>query len=150
MVIASLILPPAADEMKMIAKMAEVAVNTETNTSNWGFNLFAKGFAEYREGHYDTAAGLLKKVLPLGVGSQFRTEVYVVVAMAQSQHGQTNESRESLAKAVDLLNQHLPKAGNLDEAWNHWINIRVLMREAETLVPAADAPDRSRASGDSA
>ena len=150
MVIASLILPPAADEMKMIAKMAEVAVNTETNTSNWGFNLFAKGFAEYREGHYDTAAGLLKKVLPLGVGSQFRTEVYVVLAMAQSQHGQTNESRESLAKAVDLLNQHLPKAGNLDEAWNHWINIRVLMREAETLVPAADAPDRSRASGDSA
>jgi serine/threonine protein kinase len=150
MVNASLILPPAPDEINVLAKMADVAVHTETNSSNWGFNLFAKGFAEYRQGHYDTAAGLLKKVLPLDVGSQFRTEVHVVLAMAQSQLGQTNESRQSLAEAANLLKQRLPKAGNLDEAWNHWINIHVLMREAETLVPAAGGPDQSRASGQSA
>jgi serine/threonine protein kinase len=137
MVNASLILPPALDEMNVLAKMADVAIHGETNSSNWGFNLFAKGFAEYRQGHYDTAAELLKKVLPLDVGSQFRTEVYVVLAMAQSHLGQTNESRHSLGEAANMLNQRLPRAGNLDEAWNHWINIHILMREAGTMVPAA-------------
>jgi hypothetical protein len=130
MVNASLILPPAADEMAIIAKMADVAVHAETNSSTWGFNLFAKGFTEYREGHYAAAAETLKKVLPLDIGSQFRTEVYVVLAMAQFRLDQPAESRASLAEAVEALNHRLPKAGNLDEGWNHWIDIHILMREA--------------------
>jgi serine/threonine protein kinase len=134
MVTASLLLPASPSQMPVLAGMAEVAVNTETNNSNYGFNLFAKGLAEYRQGHYASAADMLQRVLPLDVGPQCYTEACLVYAMARSQLGQTNESRAQFAEALDTVNQRVPKAGHLDQQWNNWLGIQILMREAEKLV----------------
>jgi hypothetical protein len=54
--------------------------------------------------------------------------------MAQSQLGQTNQSRASFAEARGAVNQSLPKAGHLDQQWNNWLGIQILMREAEKLI----------------
>ena len=134
MVTASLLLPASPSQMPVLASMAEVALKTETNNSKYGFNLFAKGLAEYRQGHYATAADLLQRVMPLDIGSQGRTEARIVLAMAQSQLGQTKESRASFAEALDTASRSLPKAGRLDEQWNAWLGIQILMREAEKLI----------------
>jgi serine/threonine protein kinase len=136
MVKASLLLPPTADELATIAKMADVAGHGEVNGDNWGFNLFAKGLAEYRIGHYATAADLLRNVLPLDTGSQARAEAYIVLAMAQYQLGQATQSHDSLAQAAILMNK-LPKAGRLDEEWNIWVTLHLFMREALALIPDA-------------
>jgi len=129
----SLILPPSASESAAIAKMAQIAGQADTNSETWGFNLLAKGFAEYRLGHYATAAELLQKVIPLDIGEHCRTEAYLVLAMAQFQLGRRDESRTTLDKAADGVKQ-LPKAGHLSEEWNHWSIIQVLMREAKALI----------------
>ncbi|HVV70862.1 MAG TPA: serine/threonine-protein kinase, partial [Verrucomicrobiae bacterium] len=55
---ACLILPPATNELAVIARMADVALRGETNNGTWGFNLFSKGLAEYRLGHDAQAAEL--------------------------------------------------------------------------------------------
>ena len=135
MVKASLILPPTAEELTTITKMADVVTKGEVNDNNWGFNLFAKGFTEYRLGHYANAADLMQKIIPLDVGSHCRTEAYLVLAMAQYQLGQSKQSQASFAEAVHEVNHDLPKAGHLGDEWNDWITIHILMREALALMP---------------
>jgi hypothetical protein len=126
--------------MTTIAKMAGVAGSVETNAEDRDFNLFAKGFAEYRQAHYAGAAESLKQVISLDPGSSCRAETYLVLAMAQSQLNQQASSRESLAKAMDVVDHLLRKAGHLEDDWNDWIIIHVLLREAAPLIPAATTP----------
>jgi eukaryotic-like serine/threonine-protein kinase len=140
MVKASLILPAAPDEMAIIARMADVAVQIETNAPGRDFNLFARGFAEYRQGNYAGAAESLKQVIPLDPGSSCRAETLLVLAMAQFQLGQPAASHESLAKAMDVVNHSLRKEGHLEDDWNDWIIIHALLREAGKLMPAASRP----------
>jgi eukaryotic-like serine/threonine-protein kinase len=142
MVKASLILPADTDEMATIAKMADVAASGDANADGWDFNLFAKGFAEYRQGDYAAAAESLKRVLPLDPGSSCRAETFLVLAMAQAQLNQPAASRESFARAMDVVDHSLLKVGHLEEDWNDWIIIHALMREAGTVIPPAAAPAR--------
>jgi len=131
---ASLIVPASADEMSVIARLADVAASGETN-DNWNFNLFAKGFAEYRQGNPAKAAELLKQVITLDPGSSCRAETFLVLAMAQARLGQPANSRESMAKAMDVVDRSLRKEGHLEDDWNDWIIIHVLLREATALIP---------------
>ena len=138
MVKASLILPPTAEELATIAKMAEVAGRGEVNNENWGFNLFAMGFAQYRLGHYTSAVELMQKLIPLDMGSHCRTEAYLINAMAQFQLGQPTLSHDSFSNPVAIVINRLPKAGHLDDEWNDWIIIHILMREAVALNPEVE------------
>ncbi len=141
MVHTSLILPPNAEEMAIIAKMAGVAAGGDAGNDGWGFNLFAVGLAQYRLGHYADAVDLMQKAIPLDTGWHCRTEAYLVLALAQFRLNQPEASRASFAQAVDAVNNKLPKAGHLDEYfWKDWIIIQVLLREATTLIPSAAAP----------
>jgi hypothetical protein len=63
--------------------------------------------------------------------------MYLLLAMAQTQLGQTAASRESLARAMDVVDHSLRKPGHLEEDWNDWITIHILLREASTLMPEA-------------
>jgi eukaryotic-like serine/threonine-protein kinase len=139
MVKASLIVPATTDELKVIARMAAVAVQIETNAAGRDFNLFARGFAEYRLGHYADAMEWLKQVIPLDPGSSCRAETLLVVAMAQAQLNQPAPSRESMAGAMDVVNHSLRREGHLEDDWNDWIIIHALLREAGILIPAAPA-----------
>jgi hypothetical protein len=52
-----------------------------------------------------------------------------------------DDARATLAKGVELVDTKLPKLGNdtLDEMWNDWIIVHLLMREAQALVnPASE------------
>jgi tetratricopeptide (TPR) repeat protein len=138
MVKASLILPATDDDMATIAKMADVATQIETNADGRDFNLFAKGFAEYRLGHYATAAEWLKQVISLDPGSSCRAETFLVLAMAQAQLDQTAASHESWTKAMDAT-KSLRKVGHLEDDWNDWIIAHVLLREAATLLQPVPA-----------
>ena len=144
MVKASLILPASADEMAVIARMAGVAASVETNADGWDFNLFAKGFAEYRQGNHAKAAELLKQVIPLDPGSSCRAETFLVLAMAQARLGQSADGRESMAKAMDIVDHSLRKAGHLEDDWNDWIIVHILLREAAALMPDAGKTQSSQ------
>lgn len=134
MVTASLILPATPDQMHIIAKMADVALGGDTNSDEYGFNLFAKGFAEYRLGHYKRAVGFLCRAEPMDIGSNCRTETYFLLAMARFKLNRLDDSRESFASAMNDVKTKLAAEGHLGEAWNHWIIVHMLMREAVALM----------------
>jgi hypothetical protein len=60
--------------------------------------------------------------------------------MAQAQLNQPTASRELLVKAMDVVNHSLRQEGHLEDDWNDWIIIHVLVREVATMIPAATAP----------
>jgi hypothetical protein len=134
---ASLLIPADANDMPVIEKMAAVAVSATPNHDNWGFNLFAKGLAEYRLGHFAEAASLMRQIMPLDAGRYCRTQAYLVLAMAQFHLNQADESRQSFAEAMEL-EKKLPQAGHLDEEWNDWIAVRLWKREAAALIPGVE------------
>ena len=144
---ACLILPPNADELAVTAKLANVAVPTGTDSDSRAFGLFARGFAEYRQSHFARAADNLKQVLPLDPGSACEAETYLVLAMAQFQLNESNESKASLAKAVDLVDHSLRRPGDLKEDWDDWIIVHVLLREALALIPDVQSQAAALARG---
>jgi len=128
-----LILPPATSELAAITKMAETAMAANPAS---GYFEFVKGFAEYRQGHWAAALDMLQQVVPKP-GDRYRTgEAFMVLAMAQYQLHQVDDARATLAKGVELVETKLPnlEKGTLDEMWNDWIIIHLLMREAQTLI----------------
>lgn len=75
-------------------------------------------------------------------GEMYRTaQAQAVLAMAQQQLGKTNQARETLAKALELVDTRFPKAGKgaLDDQWNDWITAHAFLREAKALVHGASA-----------
>jgi serine/threonine protein kinase len=136
---ASLILPASDDEMKTIAKMAEVAAGGSTNDPDFGHNVFAKGFAEYRLGHYKNANKLLRQADNMDIGPYYRTETYLLLAMARSHLGRVQDSTESFRDAADEMKTQLIPKGGLDSyGWNDWIAIHVLAREALASLPVTE------------
>lgn len=45
-----------------------------------------------------------------------------------------------MTKAMDIVDHSLLKEGHLEDDWNDWIIIHVLVREATALVPATATP----------
>ncbi len=146
MVLASLILPATDDEMKLIANMADVVANDDTNSDVYGLNLLAEGFADYRLGHYKNAVDVLRKATPMDIGPNCRTEAYFILAMARYKLNRLDDSKESFAKAVSDLKTKMRPEGHLDEEWNHWITAHFLMREAAAMIPDAQIPAADGAS----
>ncbi|HEY1788084.1 MAG TPA: serine/threonine-protein kinase [Verrucomicrobiae bacterium] len=137
MVKTCLLLPASDSEMKTISRMADVAVSGSTNDSDWGFELFDKGLAEYRLGHYSKARQFMRRADPLDIGPFCRTEVYLVRAMAEARLKRTDDSKESFRDAIDKVKTELIQRGGLDSyRWDDWIIIQILMREAETTLSA--------------
>jgi serine/threonine protein kinase/Flp pilus assembly protein TadD len=137
MLTASLLLPPAPDQLPAISKLVQTTGRGE-NDDGWGFNLIAQGFAEYRAGHYTNAIELLQKALPLDIGSQARTQARLLLAMSEFQLNQRGESTDLYAKVTRALRKDLPQAGQLDQQWNVWLVIHILLREANQLMPKAE------------
>ncbi|HXC99407.1 MAG TPA: protein kinase [Verrucomicrobiae bacterium] len=133
----SLILPATDDEMVTISKMADVAAADDPKDPNYGLNLFAEGFAEYRLGHYEEAIGLMRRADPMDIGSSCRAELHFIEAMARFRLNRLDDSKSSLADAVDSVKDKL-KNGTGD--WDDWIIIQVLMREVSAMIPGVELP----------
>src|SRR5258708_20607174 len=58
-----LMLPCSGPDLATAAQMAEVAVNAPTDHPDMTWFRFAKGLAEYRQGHFSSAVEWMQKVL---------------------------------------------------------------------------------------
>jgi serine/threonine protein kinase len=148
MVRAGLLIPANAEEMKKLSVMADVAGNVSTNGKNWGYNYLAKGLSKYRAGNYNEAIQLLLEALPSDFGSRRRAEAYLILAMAQHRLNQSDASRASFAKAMEIVKE-LPINSDLEDDWNDWVIIHVFLREALELNPNFANPISSAAAAPS-
>ena len=65
----------------------------------------------------------------------------MVLAMAQNRLKQTDEARDTLAKAVEIIDTKLAKleSGDLGVGWTDWIIAHALMTEAKALIEGTAA-----------
>jgi len=131
-----LMLPPPEANLATLAKMADIAVAAGPNDSKWPYYAFAKGLAEYRQGHFAGAVEWLGKV-PASEEVPARTaQMYATRAMAEFQSGQTNAARASLAETAKIAETKLTQPGRID--WNDQLIAQFLLKEAKALI--SDAP----------
>jgi hypothetical protein len=66
-----------------------------------------------------------------------------VLAMAEHELNHGEETRKTLAAAVELSQTKLPKleSGDLGENWPEWLIAPILLREASTLIKTSKNPD---------
>jgi eukaryotic-like serine/threonine-protein kinase len=131
-----LLLPPPAADLATFSKLADIAITGPEGSSS-PFNQFVKGLAEYRTGHFASAADWMRRALKAERDVAFRNvAVYAVLAMSQYQLKQGNEARAAQAKGVEMAKDHLPQFGsrNLGPDWKDVIIARVLLSEAQQMI----------------
>jgi tetratricopeptide (TPR) repeat protein len=120
-------------DLATVCKMADLAV---TKGDNNPYVQFVKGLAEYRQGHFASAAEYLPKALG-GRDPYLDAGAELVLAMTQYQLKETDAAQASLATGAELIDSKTPKIdkGEVgDDWWNDWIINRVLLGEARKLV----------------
>jgi serine/threonine-protein kinase len=122
-----LLLPAADDELQTAVALAERAVAAKATTAQWiyPYFLFAKGLAEYRQGHFDSAISIMKGDAGTVMGPAPR----LVIAMAQYRRGQEEEARKTFAAEIIHFEWGMGYAFSRDQ----WI-WHVLRREAEAMI----------------
>jgi len=137
---ASLIVAPATFNsdraVSLIAQsraLAERSVQLQPNNA-W-FRL-ARGMAEYRGDNLRAAVEWLDKALAAQSKNGYcDAPAHLLLAMARHRLGETDEARQALQTAVELMEQ-FPKldGGDLGDGWHDWLVCQILRREAESVV----------------
>jgi len=124
---AILLAPPAADELAAAVALADRAVDARSTTPEWVFPyyLFAKGLAEYRQGHFDRAIS----IMTTDVGPVMGPCPHFVTAMSKFRLGDVAEARKALVTEISAFDWGLPQVRSHDQWLWH-----VLRREAEALI----------------
>jgi serine/threonine-protein kinase len=124
---ACLLLPDAGDELRKGVALTERALAARASAPGWvhRYFLFAKGLAEYRQGRPASAIVVLKGEASRVMGPAPR----LIVAMAQHEQGQTEQARQTLARAVVAFDWSPAQADSRDV----WI-AHILRREAEAKI----------------
>jgi len=133
-----LMLPPPADSLERLAKMADIAVAAGPTNPSWPYYMFVKGLAEYRQGHFAGALEWLRKVAAQEGVPARAAQADATLAMAEYQLGQTNAARETLAQGIKIAETELSKPGRID--WNDALIAQFLLREAQALITGTPAP----------
>jgi eukaryotic-like serine/threonine-protein kinase len=130
-----LVLPPTEAELRDIDKVTEVALKQDQEWKE-----FVKGLSEYRQARYESAVTWMKEAQARGQarGPVDRRDVQAlsVLAMAYYQMQRTNDARNTLARATDIVQTKLPKleSGDLGMNWADWVFAHTLWREASNLI----------------
>jgi eukaryotic-like serine/threonine-protein kinase len=124
---ACLLLPGTADELRKAVALTDRAVAGKGSMPDWvhRYALFAKGLADYRQGHLSNAISAME-------GEAFRVmgpAPRLILAMAQHDQRQKNQAIRTLAKAIVAFDWSDAQADGRDV----WI-CHTLRREAETLI----------------
>jgi serine/threonine-protein kinase len=124
---AVLLLPGTEEELRQGAALTELAVKARGSIPGWIYRyfLFARGLAEYRQGHLGSAISVMDGEASRVLGPAPR----LVKAMAQYAQGQKKQARKTLARAVVAFDWSTPEADRRDI----WI-CHILRREAEGLI----------------
>jgi tetratricopeptide (TPR) repeat protein len=133
---ATLLLPAAADELDLPAQLAERALLVDATDGLRPYAELAKGLAEYRQGNFSAADQRVRKLVAVERPHwNLAVPAHLVLAMAQQRQGQSEAARASLARAVEILDQRVPRVADTgEEGWHDWLICRILRREAETLI----------------
>lgn len=123
-----LLLPTSASELETIAKMADTAVASPTNTS---WMKLMKGFAEYRQGHFENAAKWLQAAGLRVTDPALQLLVDTVLAMTEFKLNQPEAARKRLAQAVAYDAKSSERFG---PNWNDRRSAYLLMKEAQALI----------------
>jgi eukaryotic-like serine/threonine-protein kinase len=136
----SLILPDSGADLDTVGTWVDTAVTLDKHSANLPWLQFCKGMAEYRQGHFTNTVEWTQRALATASPNR-DVEAYAVLAMAQQRLRQVDESRATLAKAIEIERTKLPKldSGDLGENWMDWIIAHVLLREAQTLIEVQSA-----------
>ncbi|MGA2557097.1 MAG: protein kinase [Verrucomicrobiota bacterium] len=137
---ACLLYPSAVgpEELKLANKLADNVVASGENSPFLPWYQLTKGLAEYRQGHFASAARWMERIqkepklddLP----DTCRADTYLVLAMARRQLNQSDEARVALARGLEIVRTKLPKldSGDLGE-WYDVLMTYILMREAKEI-----------------
>jgi serine/threonine-protein kinase len=124
---AILLMPPSDAELQTAAALADRAVAAKSTTPEWVYPyfLFAKGLAEYRQGHFDSAISTMNMKAGAVLGPCPR----LVIALAKYRLGDEEEARTMLASEISAIDWKLAEFRSHDQWLWH-----VLRREAENLI----------------
>jgi serine/threonine protein kinase len=105
--------------------------------------LMVKGLADYRAGQYAAALERLKSFAPRSDAWSFEASALAIQAMTYGRLGRSDEGREILAHAWQVLERRAPPPDRpWGDNWQDWLHARTLCREAEALL---DGPQFKRA-----
>jgi predicted negative regulator of RcsB-dependent stress response len=107
----------------------------------WGYFQFVKGLAEYRQGHFSTAAEWVQKVTPDRRDPNRTLAANMVLAMAQFQLKQTDQARVTLAKGVEFANANVQNTQG--PQWHDQLSARLFMQQAKALIEG-DSPGQTK------
>src|SRR5262249_4042774 len=124
---AVLLMPPSEEDLRTATELAERAVAAKSTTPEWvyPYYLFAKGLAEYRQGHFDRAISIMNTKAGAVMGPSPR----FVIAMARYRLGEEQEARTTLAAEIAAFDWRLAEVRSHDQWLWH-----VFRREAEALI----------------
>jgi tetratricopeptide (TPR) repeat protein len=133
-----MMLPPPANSLKRLAKMADIALAAGPTDPSPAHNELVKGLAEYRQGHFAGALEWLRKAAAQEGAPARTAQADATLAMTDCQLGQTNAAREELAQGIKIAETELAKPGRID--WNDGLIAQFLLREAQGLITGTPAP----------
>src|SRR5262249_55923271 len=107
---ACLLLPAPEDELRQATALIDRAVAAGRSKPDWAYPhfMFAKGLAEYRQNHMDSAIAVLKGKAARVPGPNPR----MVLAMAQYRQGRKEEALHTLAAAIVAFDWGANQADN--------------------------------------
>lgn len=136
------ILPPPDAWLPQIAKLADVAVAAGPEHKLWPYFQFAKGLAEFRQGHTVEAVKWLEPILE-AKGDVYRTvQAEVTLAMVQWRLNQVESAKATFTKGHDIAETRLPRLDqgqSPEDRWNDWFIAHALLREAKGMIEDAPA-----------
>lgn len=150
----ALLLPASADLMKDLDPLTDSAAESLRNFEEhpasgnvddlavWRMTSVAQG--EYRRGRFDRAEFWARKCLAFSKGNEAReTNARILLAMALHQQGHGVEARTELDAVTEMLasksTEEMRAGKGAGGWWADWLIVRILMREAESLVQSEPA-----------
>jgi serine/threonine protein kinase/Flp pilus assembly protein TadD len=136
----ALLAPAAFQDSPLVGKLLADA-DGQTRPEFWMQATAA--LAEYRRGNAAAAVKRLdSRVTPLPNFPNTQSMAEAVRALACQKAGRTADARAALSRAKAGLARHRPSPDRgwvYDWDWHNWVQVEILVREAESLIPAAPA-----------
>ena len=141
----SLLTPPGADFLAVLAPLAATASNslaTASSLDGWQVSLaawraFSLALMEYRRGNYAGVEPWHQKSVGYESGNVVRNVTFqIVLAMTHYQTGRTGPARSELAQARQKIEDQFKKLQVEGDGgyWFDWVFARILLREAGSLI----------------
>ena len=137
---ACLILPESGADLAVVSAWTETVITKGKDSRDLPWYQFAKGFAEYRLGHFMEASNWIQEALPPSGGKGNRDlAAAAVLAMAQHKLNHPEAVRAALTRSSQI-EAKLPRLedGDLGASWVDWLIGHLLLREATALIDKAE------------